>query len=194
MEFHNPTDVQSVPTVDALHVITKRHNEEVDKLKRQVTELTDILSASRTTVQEHESKLKELDMDQIQYIEQDDLQADFTDLKAKFVTCMNNVRADIGLIVDMEYHDNLCLYDNNNMCADDMELLSGAFTALCEKLQDYGFQYKFNVTGTCKFSIQDIEASTEDEAMELGREMVMEGFHNGEVCADDATVDEVDKQ
>ena len=189
MEFHNPTDTQSVPTVDALHVITKRHNEEVDKLKRQVTELTDSLSASRTTVQAHERKLKELDMDQIQYIEQDDLQADFTDLKAKFVTCMNSVRADIGLIVDMEYHDN-----NNNMCSNDMELLSDAFTALCEKLQEYGFQHKFNVTGTCEFSIQDIEASTEDEAMELGRDMVMEGFHNGEVYADDATVDEVDKQ
>ena len=28
MEFHNPTDVQSVPSVDALHVVNKKHKEE----------------------------------------------------------------------------------------------------------------------------------------------------------------------
>jgi len=41
MEFHNPTDVQSVPSVDALHVVNKKHKEEVDGLKAEMQSLRD---------------------------------------------------------------------------------------------------------------------------------------------------------
>ena len=41
MEFHNPTDVQSVPSVDALHLVNKRHKEEVDALKVEMQNLRD---------------------------------------------------------------------------------------------------------------------------------------------------------
>ena len=31
MEFHNPTDVQSVPSVDALHLVNKKHKEDTNQ-------------------------------------------------------------------------------------------------------------------------------------------------------------------
>jgi len=72
MEFHNPTDVQSVPTVDALHVVNKKHKEEVDGLKAEMQSLRD----------RNDSQMKQLrewntDTD---YIEQDELKDDFDNI------------------------------------------------------------------------------------------------------------------
>ena len=72
MEFHNPTDVQSVPTVDALHVVNKKHTEEVDALKKEMQNLRD-----RNTNQMKQLTEWSIDTD---YIEQDELKDDFTAL------------------------------------------------------------------------------------------------------------------
>lgn len=180
MEFHNPTDVQSVPTVDALHVVNKKHKEEVDGLKAEMQSLRD----------RNDSQMKQLrewntDTD---YIEQDELKDDFTALIAKFKEVFNTIKDDAVLISEGEYTDT-----NGNMNIKIADEFYDLYRLLIEKLQGYEFMYKFRVTGTVDFSIDDIEAKDEDDAMDVAKDMCYEGFTNYQVEVDDVDANNVEQ-
>ena len=180
MEFHNPTDVQSVPTVDALHVVNKKHKEEVDGLKAEMQSLRD----------RNDSQMKQLrewntDTD---YIEQDELKDDFTALIAKFKEVFNTIKDDAVLISEGEYTDT-----NGNMNIKIADEFYDLYRLLIEKLQGYEFMYKFRVTGTVDFSIDDIEAKDEDDAMNVAKDMCYEGFTNYQVEVDDVDANNVEQ-
>ena len=180
MEFHNPTDVQSVPSVDALHVVNKKHKEEVDGLKAEMQSLRD----------RNDSQMKQLrewntDTD---YIEQDELKDDFTALIAKFKEVFNTIKDDAALISEAEYTDT-----NNHMNIKIADEFYDLYRLLIEKLTGYEFMYKFRVTGTVDFSIDDIEAKDEDDAMDVAKDMCYEGFTNYQVEVDDVDANNVEQ-
>jgi hypothetical protein len=67
------------------------------------------------------------------------------------------------------------------------------YRLLIEKLQGYEFMYKFRVTGTVDFSIDDIEAKDEDDAMDVAKDMCYEGFTNYQVEVDDVDANNVEQ-
>ena len=188
MEFHNPTDVQSVPSVDALHVVTKKHNEVVDKLQKEIAELRENLSASRTSAQSTDRKLREFAWD-TDYLEQDELKDDFIALHDKFMEAYKTAKEDVLLIAEAQYSDN-----NNNMNTKVIDELVDMYKDLMEKLVNYEFMYKWSVSGTVDFSISEIEAKDEEEAQKLAHDMCHEGFFNGDCEVDDVNADNIEQQ
>ena len=180
MEFHNPTDVQSVPSVDALHLVNKRHKEEVDALKVEMQALRD----------RNDSQMKQLREWSIErdYIEQDELKDDFDALVAKFKEVFDTIRYDVTLVSEGEYTDT-----NNHMNIKIADEFYDLYRLLIEKLQGYEFMYKFRVSGTVDFSIDEIEAKDEDDAMEVARDMCYEGFTNYQVEVDDVDANNVEQ-
>ena len=180
MEFHNPTDVQSVPSVDALHLVNKRHKEEVDALKVEMQALRD----------RNDSQMKQLREWSIErdYIEQDELKDDFDALVAKFKEVFDTIRYDVTLVSEGEYTDT-----NNNMNIKIADEFYDLYRLLIEKLQGYEFMYKFRVSGTVDFSIDEVEAKNEDDAMDVARDMCYEGFINSEVECDDVDANNVEQ-
>ena len=181
MEFHNPTDVQSVPTVDALHVVNKKHTEEVDALKKEMQNLRD-----RNTNQMKQLTEWSIDTD---YIEQDELKDDFTALINKLKEVFKTVKDDVLLVAEAEYADN-----NSNMNAKVIDELVDMYKDLMEKLVNYEFMYKWSVSGTVDFSISEIEAKNAEDAENLARDMCYEGFYNGDCEVDDVNADNIEQQ
>ena len=181
MESHNPTDVQSVPTVDALHVVNKKHKEEVDALKKEIQNLRD-----RNDNQMKQLKEWSVDTD---YLEQDELKDDFTALINKLKEVFKTVKDDVLLVAEAEYSDT-----NNYMNAKVIDELVDMYKDLMEKLVNYEFLYKWSVSGTVDFSISEIEAKNAEDAENLARDMCYEGFYNGEVECDDVDASNVEQQ
>ena len=181
MEFHNPTDVQSVPTVDALHVVNKKHTEEVDALKKEMQNLRD-----RNTNQMKQLTEWSIDTD---YIEQDELKDDFTALINKLKEVFKTVKDDVLLVAEAEYGDT-----NNYMNAKVIDELVDMYKDLMEKLLNYEFLYKWSVSGTVDFSISEIEAKNAEDAENLARDMCYEGFYNGDCEVDDVNADNIEQQ
>ena len=181
MEFHNPTDVQSVPTVDALHVVNKKHTEEVDALKKEMQNLRD-----RNTNQMKQLTEWSIDTD---YIEQDELKDDFTALINKLKEVFKTVKDDVLLVAEAEYGDT-----NNYMNAKVIDELVDMYKDLMEKLVNYEFLYKWSVSGTVDFSISEIEAKNAEDAENLARDMCYEGFYNGDCEVDDVNADNIEQQ
>ena len=180
MEFHNPTDVQSVPSVDALHLVNKKHKEEVDALKVEMQALRDRNDSQMKQLREWNTNTD--------YIEQDELKDDFTDLVAKFKEVFNTIKDDVTLVSEAEYTDT-----NGNMNIKIADEFYDLYRLLIEKLQGYEFMYKFRVTGTVDFSIDEIEAKDEDDAMDVARNMCYEGFINYAVECDDVDANNVEQ-
>jgi predicted RNase H-like nuclease (RuvC/YqgF family) len=188
MEYHNPTDVQSVPSVDALHLVNKKHKEEVDKLQKEIAELRENLSASRTSAQSIDRKLKEFAWD-TDYLEQDELKDDFIALHDKFIEAYKTAKEDVLLIAEAQYSDS-----NNNMNTKVIDELVDMYKDLMEKLVNYEFMYKWSVSGTVDFSISEIEAKDEEEAQNIAHDMCHEGFFNGDCEVDDVNADNIEQQ
>ena len=180
MEFHNPTDVQSVPSVDALHIVNKKHKEEVDALKNEMQNLRDRNDSQM-------KQLREWNAD-TGYIEQDELRDDFDALIAKFKEVFNTIKDDVTLVTEAEYTDT-----NGNMNIKIADEFYDLYRLLIEKLTGYEFMYKFRVSGTVDFSIDEIEAKDEDDAMEVARDMCYEGFINYAVECDDVDANNVEQ-
>jgi|TARA_R100001530_G_C4292223_1_gene148337 predicted RNase H-like nuclease (RuvC/YqgF family) len=181
MEFHNPTDVQSVPTVDALHVVNKKHKEEVESLKKEMQNLRD-----RNTNQMKQLNEWSVDTD---YIEQDELKDDFIALINKLKEVFKTVKDDVLLVAEAEYSDN-----NNYMNAKVIDELVDMYKDLMEKLMNYEFMYKWSVSGTVDFSISEIEAKNAEDAETQARDMCYEGFYNGDCEVDDVNADNIEQQ
>ena len=181
MEFHNPTDVQSVPTVDALHVVNKKHTEEVDALKKEMQNLRD-----RNTNQMKQLTEWSIDTD---YIEQDELKDDFTALINKLKEVFKTVKDDVLVVAEAEYSDT-----NNYMNARVIDELVDMYKELIEKLSNYEFEDTWSVSGTVDFSISEIEAKNAEDAENLARDMCYEGFYNGDCEVDDVNADNIEQQ
>ena len=181
MEFHNPTDVQSVPSVDALHLVNKKHKEEVDALKAEMQALRDRNDSQMKQLREWNTNTD--------YIEQDELKDDFTALFAKFKELFNTIRDDATLVSEAEYTDT-----NGNMNIKIADEFYDLYRLLIEKLQGYEFLYKWSVSGTVDFSIGEIEAKDANDAENIARDMCYEGFTNYEVEVDDVDASNVEQQ
>ena len=181
MEFHNPTDVQSVPTVYALHVVNKRHKEEVDALKAEMQNLRD-----RNTNQMKQLTEWSIDTD---YIEQDELKDDFIALINKLKEVFKTVKDDALLVAEAEYSDT-----NNYMNARVIDELVDMYKDLMEKLVNYEFEYTWSVSGTVDFSISEIKAKNAEDAETQARDMCYEGFYNGDCEVDDVDASNVEQQ
>ena len=181
MEFHNPTDVQSVPSVDALHVVNKKHKEEVDALKVEMQNLRD-----RNDNQMKQLREWSIDTD---YLEQDELKDDFTALINKIKEVFKTVKDDVLLVAEAEYADN-----NSNMNAKVIDELVDMYKDLMEKLVNYEFEYTWSVSGTVDFSISEIKAKDANDAETQARDMCYEGFYNGDCEVDDVDASNVEQQ
>ena len=181
MEFHNPTDVKSVPTVYALHVVNKRHKEEVDALKAEMQNLRD-----RNTNQMKQLTEWSIDTD---YIEQDELKDDFIALINKHKEVFKTVKDDALLVAEAEYSDT-----NNYMNARVIDELVDMYKDLMEKLVNYEFEYTWSVSGTVDFSISEIKAKNAEDAETQARDMCYEGFYNGDCEVDDVDASNVEQQ
>ena len=181
MEFHNPTDVQSVPSVDALHVVNKKHKEEVDALKVEIQNLRD-----RNDNQMKQLREWSVDTD---YLEQDELKDDFTALINKLKEVFKTVKDDVLLVAEAEYADN-----NSNMNAKVIDELVDMYKDLMEKLVNYEFEYTWSVSGTVDFSISEIKAKDANDAETQARDMCYEGFYNGDCEVDDVDASNVEQQ
>ena len=179
MEFHNPTDVQSVPSVDALHVVNKKHQAEVDALKNELQNVRD----------RNDSQMKQLKEWNIytDYIEQDDLKTDFNGLFDKYKEVFKTIRDEVNLISDGQY-----TVQDSNLNVAMVEKFLEMYKELAEKLSGYEFEYKFRVSGSCDFSVE-VEAKDEDDATDVAIDMVNEGFSNYEVEVEDVNVSDVEQ-
>ena len=181
MEFHNPTDVQSVPTVDALHVVNKKHKEEVDALKKEMQNLRD-----RNTNQMKQLTEWSIDTD---YIEQDELKDDFIALINKLKEVFKTIKDDALLVAEAEYSDT-----NNNMTLPAVDKFVDMYKDLMEKLVNYEFEYTWSVSGTVDFSISEIKAKNAEDAETQAHDMCHEGFYNGDCEVDDVNADNIEQQ
>lgn len=188
MEFHNPPDVQSVPSVDALHIVNKKHKEEVDVLDKRISGLKDEIQNLRDRNDSQMKQLREWSID-TDYIEQHELTDDFNALIDKHKEVFKTIKDDVSLVAEGEYTDNTA--NMNDKLVDEFVDM---YKELIEKLVNYEFMYKWSVSGTVDFSIGEIDAKDAKEAEDVARDMCYEGFTNYEVEVDDVDASNVEQQ
>ena len=179
---------QSVPTVDALHVVNKKHTEELKRKDDQIEAIKVEIQNLRDRNDNQMKQLKEWSVD-TDYQEQDELKDDFTALINKLKEVFKTVKDDVLLVAEAEYADN-----NSNMNAKVIDELVDMYKDLMEKLVNYEFMYKWSVSGTVDFSISEIEAKDANDAENIARDMCYEGFTNYEVEVDDVDASNVEQQ
>ena len=179
---------QSVPSVDALHVVNKKHTEELKRKDDQIEAIKVEIQNLRDRNDNQMKQLREWSVD-TDYLEQDELKDDFTALINKLKEVFKTVKDDVSLVAEAEYADN-----NSNMNDKLVDELVDMYKELIEKLSNYEFLYKWSVSGTVDFSISEIEAKNAEDAENLARDMCYEGFYNGDCEVDDVNADNIEQQ
>jgi predicted RNase H-like nuclease (RuvC/YqgF family) len=179
---------QSVPSVDALHVVNKKHTEELKRKDDQIEAIKVEIQNLRDRNDNQMKQLKEWSVD-TDYLEQDELKDDFTALINKLKEVFKTVKDDVLLVAEAEYGDN-----NSNMNDKLVDEFVDMYKELIEKLSNYEFLYKWSVSGTVDFSISEIEAKSAEDAETQARDMCYEGFYNGDCEVDDVDASNVEQQ
>ena len=179
---------QSVPTVDALHVVNKKHTEELKRKDDQIEAIKKEIQNLRDRNDNQMKQLKEWSVD-TDYLEQDELKDDFTALINKLKEVFKTVKDDVLLVAEAEYGDT-----NNYMNAKVIDELVDMYKELIEKLSNYEFEYTWSVSGTVDFSISEIKAKNAEDAETQAHDMCHEGFYNGDCEVDDVNADNIEQQ